>query len=151
MGAVAKSYYEEGLPNIWGNAQIFSHIWGSSSLNMTLQLLPSGFPYIWRKFGFLFFQGSHTVCTATKIPFLCIPFLGIARPQSQFPHSCVSESDLNISRIGPHIFLQLNRKIEYINRSQTHECGNWDCGGPIPFLGIFVLNFRYCFFCSVSG
>jgi hypothetical protein len=22
---------------------------------------------------------------------LCIPFLGIARPQSQFPHSCVSE------------------------------------------------------------
>ncbi len=25
---------------------------------------------------------------------LCIPFLGIARPQSQFPHSCVS--DLNI-------------------------------------------------------
>ncbi len=22
---------------------------------------------------------------------LCIPFLGIARPQSQFPHSCVCE------------------------------------------------------------
>jgi hypothetical protein len=30
---------------------------------------------------------------------------------------------------------------EYINRSQTHECGNWDCGRAIPFLGIFVSNF----------
>ncbi len=28
-GGVAKSYtYEEGLPNIWGNAQIFPYIWG---------------------------------------------------------------------------------------------------------------------------
>jgi hypothetical protein len=26
MGVVAKSYNEEGLPNILGNAQIFSHI-----------------------------------------------------------------------------------------------------------------------------
>ncbi len=35
---------------------------------------------------------------------------------------------------------------EYINCSQTHECGNWDCGRAIPFLGIFVSNFRYWFF-----
>ncbi len=33
-----------------------------------------------------------------------------------------------------------------IYRSQTHECGNWDWGGTIPFLGIFVLNVRYCAF-----
>jgi hypothetical protein len=26
--AVANVIYEEGLPNIWGNAQIFPHIWG---------------------------------------------------------------------------------------------------------------------------
>ncbi len=32
---------------------------------------------------------------------------------------------------------------EYINRSQTHECGNWDWGPDIPFLGIFVSNFRH--------
>jgi hypothetical protein len=34
---------------------------------------------------------------------------------------------------------------EYINRSQTHECGNfyWDCGHAIPFLGIFVSNFWF--------
>ncbi len=30
--------------------------------------------------------------------------------------------------------------------SQTHECGNWDCGRAIPFLGIVVSNFRYWFF-----
>ncbi len=29
---------------------------------------------------------------------------------------------------------------------QIHECGNWDCGRAIPFLGIFVSNFRYWFF-----
>jgi hypothetical protein len=29
-------------------------------------------------------------CTATAIPFM-FPFLGIARPQPQFPHSCVCE------------------------------------------------------------
>ncbi len=36
--------------------------------------------------------------------------------------------------------------IQYINRSQTHECENGDWGRPIPFLGIFVSNFRYCVF-----
>ncbi len=35
---------------------------------------------------------------------------------------------------------------EYIIRSQTHECGNWDWGPDIPFLGIFVSNFRHFFF-----
>jgi hypothetical protein len=37
-------------------------------------------------------------------------------------------------------------------RSQTHECGNWDCGQAIPFLGIFFSNFRYWFFavCNLS-
>ncbi len=32
---------------------------------------------------------------------------------------------------------------EYIIRSQTHECGNWDWGPDTPFLGIFVSNFRH--------
>ncbi len=40
--------------------------------------------------------------------------------------------------------------ILYINRSQTHECVNWDSGCAIPFLGIFVSNFRYCVF-AVQG
>ncbi len=33
---------------------------------------------------------------------------------------------------------------EYIIRSQTHECGNWDWGRAIPFLGTFVSNFGQC-------
>jgi hypothetical protein len=38
-------------------------------------------------------------------------------------HIHVSVSDLYTSTIGLHILLQENM---YINRSQTHECGNWD-------------------------
>jgi hypothetical protein len=30
---------------------------------------------------------------------------------------------------------------EYVNRSQTHECGSWDWGRAIPFLGIHLLGF----------
>jgi hypothetical protein len=54
--------------------------------------------------------------------------------------------------VGEHIFLQQNRQIdrgEYINRSQTQQCGNWDGGRAIPFLGIFVSNFLYWFFLAV--
>ncbi len=39
---------------------------------------------------------------------------------------------------------------EYINRSQKHECRNWDLGRAVPFLGIFVSNFRYCVFGSAG-
>jgi hypothetical protein len=35
---------------------------------------------------------------------------------------------------------------EYIIRSQTDECGNWDWDPDIPFLGIFVSNFRHFVF-----
>ncbi len=53
-GSGCKVIYEEGLPNIWGKAQIFSHIWGGRWSYMNLQALPSGFPYIWVNFCFLF-------------------------------------------------------------------------------------------------
>jgi hypothetical protein len=36
---------------------------------------------------------------------------------------------------------------EYINRSQTHKCGNWDWGCTIPFLWIHNWDFR----CSVDS
>ncbi len=38
------------------------------------------------------------------------------------------------------------RSWEYKNRSQTHECGNWDWGRAIPFLEIHKWDFR----CSVA-
>jgi hypothetical protein len=53
-----------------------------------------------------------------------IPRKGIARPQSQFPHSRVCEGFIyshNRSTCSA-----VDRSWEYINRSQTHECGYWD-------------------------
>ncbi len=84
---------------------------------------------------------------------LCVPILGIARPQSQFLHLCVCERficTVHSQESGSfHIFPAAeyaDQSWEYINCSQTHECGNKDCGRAIPFLGIFVSNFRYWFF-----
>ncbi len=80
---------------------------------------------------------------------LCVPFLGIARPQSQFLHWCACEQFIYFQDRFTYI-LQQNRQIYrgniHINRSQTPECGNWNCGRAIPFLAIFVSNFRYWFF-----
>jgi hypothetical protein len=81
-----------------------------------------------------------TPCTTMNIPFMY--------PQSQFPHSCVSERFIySIPMIGPHISCnRIGRSILYLNRSQTHECGNWDCGQASPCLGICVSNVRHWFF-----
>jgi hypothetical protein len=54
-----------------------------------------------------------------------IPRKGIVRPQSQFLDSCVCERfiyshDRSVySAVGKYV----DRSLEYINRSQTHECG----------------------------
>ncbi len=55
----------------------------------------------------------------------------------------------NIPTFGPPIFLQRNRHTPirgiYISLTETlHDCRNWDWSRAIPFLGIFVSNFRYC-------
>ena len=77
-----------------------------------------------------------------------IPRKVIVRPQSQFPHSFVCERFIYshdqsaYSAAGKYV----DRTWEYINRSQTHECGNWDCGRAIPFLRIHKWDFR----CSVG-
>ncbi len=46
---------------------------------------------------------------------------------------------------------QADRSEEYANRLQKHECRNWDCSRAVPFLGIFVSNFRYCVFAVYSN
>ncbi len=58
---------------------------------------------------------------------LCILFLVIARPLSQFPHSCVCERFIYFLDRSTY-FLQQKRQThrEYIIRSQTHERENWD-------------------------
>ncbi len=60
-------------------------------------------------------QQACSPCQATlqRNSHLCIPFLGIAQPQYQFPHSCVCQRCIysqNLVHIGPHIFLQQNRQ-----------------------------------------
>ncbi len=39
--------------------------------------------------------------------------------------------------------IYVDRSWEYINRSQTHECGNWGWGRAIPRKGIYKRNCRY--------
>jgi hypothetical protein len=62
-------------------------------------------------------------------------------------HVCVS--DLYIFPRSVCLFCCIafaDRSWEYINRSQTVECRNWETGRPVSFLGIFVSNFRYSAF-----
>ncbi len=92
------------------------------------------------------FEGRRTLQRQFR---LYIPFLGLARPQPQFPNSCVFERFTYIFPGSVYIFPpaeQADPSWEYIIRSQTHECGNWDLGPDIPFLGIFVSNFRHFVF-----
>ncbi len=39
----------------------------------------------------------------------------------------------------------------YLTRSQKHECGNWERGRAVSFLGILVSNFRYSVFAVRDG
>ncbi len=79
----------------------------------------------------------RTYCTATAIPFI-YSFSGNCTPQPQFPHSC--------PRIGPHnSSSRKGRPIVEISNSLT-DTWMWDWGPDIPFLGIFVSNFRHFVF-----
>ncbi len=73
-------------------------------------------------------QTSYTAKTQYRKFETNIPRKGIARPQSQFTHSCVCERFIYsrdrsaFSAAGKYV----DRSLEYMNRPQTHECGNWD-------------------------
>ncbi len=74
-----------------------------------------------------------------------IPRKGIAWPQSKYPHSRVCERFIYIPTIDICLFWYrkyVDRCWEYINRSQTHECGNWDWGRAVPRKGIHKWDFR---------
>jgi hypothetical protein len=72
-------------------------------------------------------------------------------PQSKFSHSCVCERFIysqyrstyfSCSRIGrPMVGIY-----QITHRHMNVYCRIWDWGCAIPFLGIFVSNFRYCLF-----
>ncbi len=75
----------------------------------------------------------------------CIPRKGIARPQSQFPHSCVCGWFIFPGSI--HIFS--------CSRIYKSLIGMWmwklGLRRAIPFLRIFVSIFRYCVFAVRTG
>ncbi len=55
------------LPNIWAfmrKCANINQIWGVRQSYMTLQPIPSEFPYIWGKFSFLFYQCAVKKCRA---------------------------------------------------------------------------------------
>ncbi len=86
-------------------------------------------------------------CTVTAIPFIY-----------SFSGNCAASAPISTLMClwaiylfpgSVHIFPPAEKadpSWEYIIRSQTHECGNWDWGPDIPFLGIFVSNFRHFVF-----
>ncbi len=80
-------------------------------------------------------------------PFLEMTLLFPKQNYNSYTH--ISVRDLYISRIGLPILLQeilyVDRSWEYMKRSQTRECRNWDWGRTIPRKGIHKWDFR----CSV--
>ncbi len=80
--------------------------------------------------------------TATAIPFIC-----------SFSGNCAASAPIStfmcLWAISVHICPPAEKadpSWEFIIRSLTHECRNWDWGPDIPFLGIFVPNFRHFVF-----
>ncbi len=86
----------------------------------------------------------YSLCNENPIYVFCFPDKELHGLRPNF-HIHVSVSYLYIPRIAE----QAVRLWEYINRSQTHECGNWEWGRTIPFLGIFVSNSVLCL-CSAE-
>jgi hypothetical protein len=90
-------------------------------------------------------SGVHTAKTKCRKFETNIHRKGISGPQSQFPHSCVCEQIIHIFPWWVCLFCwrkYVDRSSEYINRSQTHECGNWGWGRAIPRKGIYKRNCR---------
>ncbi len=85
------------------------------------------------------FPRNETVISKTELKFLF---------PSYYTHTSVRDF-LNFQDHSAHSAAgkYVDRSCDYINRSQTHECGNWDWGPPVPVKGICKWDFP----CSVAG
>jgi hypothetical protein len=89
-------------------------------------------------------QGAHTV---TKIPFIYSFFGNSAASAPISTFMCLWAIYIVLGSV--YIFPSAekgDRSWEYINRSQTHKCGNWDWDPDSTVLEIFVSKFRYFVF-----
>ncbi len=99
--------------------------------------------------GVLLWPPRRPHCTATAIAFI-YSFSGnsaASAPISTF--MCLWAIYIFPGSVYMYIFPpaeQADPSWEYIICSQTHECRNWDWDPDIPFLGIFVSNFRHFVF-----
>ncbi len=93
---------------------------------------------------FIWAPCAHTAKTKYQNFETNIPRKGISGSQSQFPHSCVCEwflysHDRSAYSAGGNTYVE--RSWDYLNRSLTHECGNWGSGRAFPRKGIHMRNF----------
>ncbi len=87
---------------------------------------------------------------------VCWPFLHCTENSKQI------FSEMNLCGLVPNFYIHVcerfiyshdrspisciafvDRSCEYINRSQIHDCRNWNRGRAVSFLWIIVSNFRY--------
>ncbi len=106
--------------------------------------------------GASFANENMWISTALQRQFrLCIPFLGIARHQPQFPHPCVCErfvysQDLYIPRIGPNISSsRKGRPIVGIYNSLT-DTWMWKLGLRPRYSFSRNICFKFSAFCLCS-
>ncbi len=93
----------------------------------------------------LYKLGVLVFYTATAIPFI-YSFSGNSATSSAPISTFMCLWAIYIFPGSVYIFPpaeQADPSWESIIHLQTHECGNWDWGPDIPFLGIFVSNFRH--------
>ncbi len=93
------------------------------------------YEYTAKKFEYMYSQKRNCAASVPIYTFMCLGAIYIL-----------------ITTLGSPMYFpapeQADRSEEYINRSQKHECRNWDCRRAFPFLGIFFRIFSMCL-CSV--
>ncbi len=151
----------------------------SPSLYMNLQSITSKFPYLWGKFRFSLFisavvvHNSFQTCFLQQRKHLCFCKINlhckdtIPKIRNKYSQKRNSAASVTISTLmcpwTIYIFprsvcIFCSRKIfgpiMEIYKSLTdtvHECGNWNWGRAIPFLGMHKWDFRCSAFIDISN